>query len=251
MKMSLEARFLKFCRQYPGAENIDDLVQTSGIPPGVQIADFLFQGRTIVCEVKTFTTETVEKLVAFMKEVGLDPSNLPSGQHIIEQLFLQLDDSEKKYQKAKTIITKPLADGLDNSERQIRSSKQLFGLPDADGLLVILNDKVVLAGPPLIAERLAERLAKSRDDGSPYHKNINHILHIGEIYSPGNDHMYMDLTIPNPRVPEAHGVKDFVGNFMKAWAAFNGHPLIDASPQHQQLLRESRLFIDVKRDRAE
>src|SRR6266404_1409298 len=98
--MNLNHRFFEFCRQYPGAEDIDELLKLFDVPAGMKIADFLFQQRTIVCEVKTLSTETAEKLAAYMQENGIGPFHLPNGQHSIRQLFLQLDEGEKKYRKA-------------------------------------------------------------------------------------------------------------------------------------------------------
>jgi hypothetical protein len=65
-----------------------------------------------------------------------DPSPVCSSQtvrqssntvkHTIKELFLQLDQGEKKYRKAITLITKPLTDGVDETEKQIRDTKKLF-----------------------------------------------------------------------------------------------------------------------------
>jgi len=144
-----------------------------------------------------------------------------------------------------TLITTPLADGLDNAEKQIRDTKKVFHLPNSDGLLVILNDQVLLAGPPLIIERIGQRLAKTADDGLPYHKNINRIVHIGEIYTPGEENVYMNLSLGVQ--PEAKGVEVFVEHFMEAWAAFNGQTFAFAGPQHKKLLKESQFVVTVKK----
>jgi hypothetical protein len=245
MIMNLKDRFFRFCRQYPRAEDIDKLVKSSDVPAGMKIADFLFQARTIVCEVKTLSSETAEKLVVYMQENGIGPSDLPNGQHSIKELFLRLDEGEKKYRRAITLITTPLANGLDDAEKQIRDTKKLLNIPNSDGLLVILNDQVTLAGPPLIVERLRQRLAKTADDGSPYYKNINRIVHIGEKYIPDDESVYMNLTIGVH--PEANGVEMFVQHFMKAWAAFNGQTFALAGPKHEKLLQESEFVINVKR----
>ncbi|HSB79740.1 MAG TPA: hypothetical protein VLM91_13240 [Candidatus Methylomirabilis sp.] len=134
--MNLEDRFFEFSRQYVGTEDIDAILKPADVPTGMKIADFHFQMRTIVCEVKTLTKETAAKLVAYMQENGIGPSELAHGQHIIKELFLQLDNGERKYRKAITLITKPLTDGLDDAEKQIRDTKRLFDIPNADGPLL-------------------------------------------------------------------------------------------------------------------
>jgi hypothetical protein len=244
--MNLETRFFDFCNRHPEAENIDDLVKTTGAVKGMKIADFFFQNRTIVCEVKTLNKETADKLVAYMRKVGLDPAHLPRGQHSIERLFLEFEEGEAKYRKAIDLITTPIADGIDDAEKQIRDTKRLFSTPAADGLLIILNDQVNLAGPPLIVQRLAQRLIKNAPDGSPYYKHINHFVHIGEKYTPSGENAFMDLTIPNWRSPETQGVAAFVGDFIQAWAAFNGQTFTNAGEQHVQLLKDSDFVINIK-----
>jgi hypothetical protein len=195
--MSLKERFFNFCRQFPDAEEIDAIVAPKTLPTGIKIADFLFEKRSIVCEVKTLTNDTATKLASYMEQNGIGPSQLSGGTHIIRELFLQLDDGEEKYQRAITLITKPLCDGLDEAEKQVRDTKQLLGLPNADGLVIILNEQVTLAGPSLIMERLGQRLAKTAADGAPYHKNLNHFLHIGEKYTPGDESNYLNLSLSN------------------------------------------------------
>ena len=186
--MRLFDRFKAFCRQYPRAEEIDKLVKCMDVPMGAKIADFLFADRTIVCEIKTLTTETAEKLAAFMSESGIDPSELTQGRHDVVELFLSLSDGEAKLKKAITIATTPVADGLDDAEKQIRDTKTLLGRGDADGLLVILNDLVELASPPLVKARLEQRIAKNGSDGTPYHANVNHVIFICEKYVLTADH---------------------------------------------------------------
>jgi hypothetical protein len=128
---------------------------------------------------------------------------------------------EKKYQRAITLITKPLCEGLDEAEKQVRDTKQLLNLPNADGLVIILNEQVTLAGPSLIMERLGQRLAKTAADGAPYYRNLNHFLHIGEKYTPGDESNYLNLSLSNPVVPGQNETAAFTRRFMEAWASFN------------------------------
>lgn len=246
MTPTLEDRFFTFCRRFPDAEEIDVVVAPETIPTGLKIADFLFEKRSIVCEVKTLTNETGLKLARYMEQNGIGPSQLGSGIHIIRDLFLQMDDGERKFQKAITLITTPLCDGVDEAEKQIRDTKQLLDLPNADGLVVILNERVTLAGPPLIMERLAQRLAKKTADGAPYHKNLTHFLHIGEKYTLGDENNFLNLSLSNPLVTEQNSSAAFTQRLMKEWAHFNGQSFAMASPEHEELLHASKLFISVK-----
>ncbi|HSB79739.1 MAG TPA: hypothetical protein VLM91_13235 [Candidatus Methylomirabilis sp.] len=109
-----------------------------------------------------------------------------------------------------------------------------------------MNDQVALAGPPLIAERLGQRLAKIGEDGSTHHKNINHVVYIGEKHTPGEEKAYMNLSVANPLAPEANGVAVFVLPFMQAWAVFNGQTFSIAGPQHEKLPKDSQLAINIE-----
>jgi len=243
--VELKDRFFEFCRHYPEAEDIDSIVNPAEIPTGIKIADFLLQQRTIVCEVKTLTNETAEKLAAYMHVNGIGPSQLSDGQHLVRDLFLKLEDGEAKYRKAITIITKPITDGLHHADKQIADTRDFFHIAKADGLLVILNDQVSIAGQPLIFERLGQRLGKTNDDGSLCYTNVSHVLHIGEKYTPGDADAHLNFSIANSLVPEQSGVAAFVQKFMADWAAFNGQTFTMAGPEDETLLKESQLFINI------
>lgn len=249
--MRLHERFCAFCEQYPDTENLDKLAKSFVLPSGTQVGDYLFAGRTIVCEIKTLVTETSEKLATFMSEHGIDPANLADGEHEIKELFLALDDGEAKYKKAITLATTPITDGLDEAENQIRDTKELFGLPDADGLVVILNDQVNLASPPLVHQRLGQRLAKNGTDGTPYHANIRHIVYVCETWVTEVDNKFMHLSLGNPRVPERQGVARFMEEFMTRWAEFNDHTSEAAGRKHRDALTESKFVVAVGRASTE
>ncbi len=244
-KPSLHDRFFAFCRQYPGAMDIDATIDPSKVPAGVKIADFLFESNTIVCEIKTLSQDTSkDKLVAIMKDHGIGPDHLQDGEHNVKTLFFQLDDGEAKYMKAFTLITTPIA-GLDDAQKQIRDTKAVFGIDSADGLLVILNDHVEILGQSLFWERIADRLAKTKDDGTPYHDHVNQIIQIGEKYMPGAEDNYLNFSGQSPLIPEHHGAAKFAKQFMAAWAEFNGQGFFMAGPEHEKLIKESELVIKV------
>lgn len=245
--MRLNDRFFEFCRQYPGAEDLDAVEASKHFPRGSKVADFLFEDGGVVSEVKTFTAETSEKLANYMDSVGIGPSQLRNGQHSVRKLFLALDDGEAKYRKAITLATTPISDGLDDAEKQIHDTKVALKLPNADGLLIVLNDEVILAGPSFVKTRIEQRLARTAPDGAPYHGNVSHILYICEKYTPGEDDAYLNLSLRNPLVPERNALSSFAVKFMTAWAQFNGQSFMMAEPRHEKALTESDLVINVGR----
>lgn len=246
---TLKSRFEAFCRQYPGAEVIDDILtseQKLQIKGGMHVADYFFENRTIIAEQKSLEKDTAAKLEAFMKQNGI--TTIPAGDPTVESLFLALPNGEKLYQKGIDLVTTPIADGLDDAQKQIRDTKKLFNIPSADGLMIILNDIVKVAAPPLIKNRLEVRLAKTGDDGSPYHKDVTRFLHIGERWIPEgfSDDKMFNMTLPNPTLQEAHGVEAFVFKLAEAWAKFNGHTFGVAVNEMQAVLDNSKMTVHLE-----
>lgn len=245
----LKDRFFTFLRAFPGAEEIDPLVTRKMAATNLKFADFLFEGRTIIAEVKTLETQTTAKLEEFMAKLGVHPATLPSGSHIVEDVFAGLPDGDKLYRKATDLVMRPVADGFDEADRQIRDTKRLFRISSADGLLIILNDSVSLASPPAVVERLQQRVRKSGPDGSPYHAHISHIFHVGELHAVNVEELRdkrINLSLAKRRVGDRHGVAALVDRLAEAWAAFCGHPFERAADDMGEFLRDSRLCVRVE-----
>lgn len=193
-------------------------------------------------------TQTTEKLVTFMGEHGLHPRDLPSGEHVIEELFRSLPDGERLYRKATDLILTPVADGFDDAQRQLRDTKELFGITDADGLLIILNDIVSLASPPMIRERLAQRITKNGVDGEPYHRDVTRIFHVAERHVIATEAMRdqsVNLSLGNPRVKQRFALEQFVEDLARRWAAFCGVTFTKGRGEIDEFLRDSRDVLRV------
>ena len=246
---TLKTRFEAFIRQYLGAEVIDDILapeQKLLIKDGLHVADYFFENRTIIAEQKTLEKDTGSKLEAFMKKCGI--TDIPPGDPTVESLFLALPDGENLYRKGIDLVTTPIADGLDDAQKQIRDTKKLFNIASADGLMIILNDIVKVAAPPLIKDRIEVRLSKTADGDSPYHKDVTRFLHIGEKWIPEGfaDDKAFNMTLPNPTVKEAHGVEAFVFKLAEAWAKFNGHTFDVAGNEIQEVIDKSKMTVHLE-----
>ena len=245
---NIEERFKRFCAHFPGAENIDDLVVGLGCRDGSKRADYLFEDRTIICEVKTLSADTSTKLVKFMRRLGIDPDALSSGRHIVEDLFKSLQDGDRLFRRATDFAMTPVQDGLDDAAKQIRSTKELFSIPGAAGVLVILNGEMPIAGSPLILRRLEQRLNKTEGDGQPYHRDVNIIVVINEAYAvgtPEGDKLVVNVC-SNEYVPERTDAKVFAESLVNEWGSFNNLPTGKASEEIREQVRASRLFIEKK-----
>lgn len=247
MISNITNRFFDFLRAYPGAEAIDQLITSDLSAKRLKVADFFFEDRTIICEIKTLKTETTPKLEAFLATNGVNHSALPHGQYTLRSLLPEGAAGDALFTKLVDLVLTPLTDGFDDADKQIRDTKTLFNLPSADGLLVILNQDVTLATPTLIRERLARRVRKNMPTGEPYHQHIAHVLHICERYVlAAMPDTQMNLSLTNPRIGHHHDVATFVDRLGEVWAAHCGHEYLRSSdevngfPASQIVLRIGR-----------
>jgi hypothetical protein len=247
--MTLKQRFDNFCEQFSGSEPIDSLQNP---PNGVQKGDFLFEGRTIVCENKCLEENMEDKLLDGLREDGIDPDTLPKGRHVIEDLYLKLPKKAKgknRYKKLIKRITTSVEDAIKDAANQIPDTKKHLGIPDADGILVILNEEVNIIGQPLVSERLgiAFKTKQRNKEGQPYHSAVTRILHIGEtnaVVTRAGD-IRVNTLITNPHAKQVHDVDAFVNKLAKAWAEYNGHTFHEPGSEIAELMENSKLYIDV------
>jgi hypothetical protein len=218
----LANRFIEFCRSVPGAEQVDGLAFTREQEKlRLKRADFLFDSRSIICEIKTLEADTSPKFIAFLKQEGFD---LPPGEYSVQQLFSTRPNGQDLFRKATNLIATAVADGLAEANRQIGDTKKLLGITAADGIVVVLNGMVEVLGPQLVIKRILERLEKLADDGTSYHANVALILYFSEkhLRETGAGDAAVAFPIPNERVPSLHDLNVLATQFVKGWAEFNG-----------------------------
>jgi hypothetical protein len=251
---TLNERFMEFCRHFPGAEPIDSIQLTPQqdarrVAANLRRADFFFEGRTIICEVKALEIDTTDKLLEVMNAAGVGPDDLPKGMHIIDALFQAIPKGSKLLKHAMKLVLVPFTNHFNKAVTQLRDTKIIFDLPDADGLFVLLNDSLPLGGPPLIYKRLRKRLLKHDGKGQPFHKDLTRVLYVGEtphLYETPAGDVHVNVTLPNPYSAEKHDLEKFVFKLNEAWAAFNGQTFMKAGDEVGKLLENSKLYIDVK-----
>jgi hypothetical protein len=129
------------------------------------------------------------------------------------------------FERATRIVATAVSDGLAEANRQIRDTKRLFDITRADGVVVLLNGMVEVLGPQLVIKRLLERLAKSLEDGSPYHADVTLILYFSEKHlreTNGGEVAAVAFPIVNQRVLALNNIQELGTKFVKGWAEFNG-----------------------------
>ncbi|OFW37551.1 MAG: hypothetical protein A3F70_18065 [Acidobacteria bacterium RIFCSPLOWO2_12_FULL_67_14] len=219
---ALADRFIQFCRSVPGAEEIDALpLAPDQKALKLRSADFFFENRTIIFEIKSLESDTSPKFIAFLKNQGFD---LRPGEYIVQDLFASRPNSDELFRTATDIIATAVADGLADGNRQIRDTKTLFSVDNADGVVVLLNGLVEILGPQLVLKRIIERLRKLRQDGSPYHAHVSQIVYFSEKHLVETQHGDSAIAFPvaNELVPPVYDVGAFVSHLVEGWAKFNG-----------------------------
>lgn len=219
---TLAKRFIEFCRSIPGAEEVDALsLEPQQQTLKLKRADFLFDGRSIICEIKDLETDTAPKFIAFLKREGFE---LRPGEYSLQQLFSTRANGRELFQKATSLVATAVADGLAEANRQMADTRRLFGITQADGVVIILNGMVEVLGPQIVIKRILERFKKTAADGSPYHANIALVLYFSEKHLRPTEVGDAAVTFPirNERVVPIHDLNAVATEFVEGWARFNG-----------------------------
>ena len=220
----LANRFIACCRTIAGAECIDDLplsaVKKKQEPSK---ADFFFQSRTIICEIKSLEADPTEKFFRYLDSEGVKFSPETEYPDLIGYIEAR-PNGEAIWQKAMSLATTSIQDGISSANKQIRATKEVFGVASADGLLVVLNGVSALLGPQLVISRIRDRLMKPNAEGTgPYHDQIRQVILFSENYmldTPG-EQTAAAIPIANGAVAERHGVFAFLPTLVEVWARCN------------------------------
>lgn len=216
----LATKFENFLATIPGAERVDDLAKNANLER-TKRADFLFENRTIVCELKSLETRTNRKGNAILRSSGIQ---VPEGGAWVFDLLGNRTDRDELYDRVVNAGTTPLVDGLADANRQIKATKEAFGLKSADGLLIIFHSTVEDTHPNVMVRRVIQRFAKKDASGRPYHDHINLVCIFSEKHKmelPSGDLADVVIPLTNPRIPAQHNVVAFTKSIHERWAAFN------------------------------
>lgn len=105
----------------------------------------------------------------------------------------------------------------------------MFGLPDAKGLLVILNDRVDILEPRVIAHRVHQTLAKRAEAGKPRYAELDAVWIVSETHRVkiSDTLAGMPAVILTHPLKEADASGDFFSSLQKPWADYCGLPLVE------------------------
>lgn len=182
MKSELEARFKAFVRAVPGAESIDDLEELQTRSPSKR-ADFFFDNRRIVCELKSLQIDTEYKIDRILAPHRNRPEfPVFVGRWDLAKVLKFLPDGDEIGECIYTALTSSIEDKVEDANRQIRETKVQFGVQSSNGLLIILNDLVGCLSPDRVMYRVNDAMQKKTLKGDKRFPNIDAVWIISEAH---------------------------------------------------------------------
>lgn len=242
---NLEERFKIFAKHIDGAECVDDLALTREQEKANK-ADYFFNDREIICELKALQTDTSDKVAKVLAPYSETPEwPLFFGKQDLQKILNHLPNKDQINTKIIDAITDSIEGIVEKANRQIRATKKTFKLPQASGLLIIVNDLVDLLSPNLVAYRVKKSLNKRTSTGEVRFPNVSVVLIIGGAhYAQLNPDLkgIPILVIPND-VPDSKKAERFVSTLIQKWSAFDAQPLVRMNSE-QAIALEFKKFSD-------
>ena len=247
MVKSLEERFIGFARGVNRSDCIDDLPLTPQ-QKATEIADFFFNDRQVVCEIKSLKKDTSIKV-----EKILEPhQNRPEwpvfyGAWEVSKILKYLPDSEQITQEIFDAITTAIKELMRKANRQIRETKRTFGIPSAEGVLLILNDLVDILTPIVILKKIVRLYKKRTPDGQAQFPELTITWILSETHyaelSP-NLRVFPEIIVPADGADQGSTFK-YVSFLCREWAAYNGRPFAQLGGDHIEVIE----FESLKEER--
>jgi hypothetical protein len=225
----LENRFKRFVSTITGAEFVDDVEMTAEQRRAKKV-DFFFNERSILCEMKSLTTDVSPKVERVL-EPHRERPEFPAfyGKWPITVILERLPDGKDIHKQLYDAVTSGIADLVADANRQIRQTKEAFSLPAARGILLILNDSIAILDPRLIAHRVFRTLIKRTSDGEIRYREIGAVWIIGETHRIQVNQQLIGV----PGIIMAHPLLNddealtFLSELQTPWAQFARLPLIE------------------------
>ena len=216
-----EKEFNDFIRTVPNAEVINDL--DIKMQEGCKIADYLFNNRRIIGELKCLEVDTGRKLQELIDKLMDEGRLVVYGRlpfnKIIDSLSPELRESLKK--EAFERVSASLEGAYEEANRQIRDTKNNLKLQDSSGFLILLNNGNLALDPKTAVYKLNQLMNKKKDDKVRFES-----LHFGLYISTkhyninGQEKIYPLITFINSNLRnlserESAFIKQFQENYAK------------------------------------
>lgn len=228
-----------------GAESLDapDVLALS-VP--IKRADYLLFQRSMIAEVKQLETDPAYKVEAIIERYRSHPSYpLFFGQRTLQAVLAHLPPETRQEirQGVYDSISRSIMEGCEDANRQIRETRAYLGLPQASGVLFILNDRIPIFSPNVIAARIGQQMHKRTTDGADRFPEIAFVCAISWAhFIRGTDGTaaHPILTVEGPAAkshPVAGQQLDYV---LHAWSLHGDARLLEGGKASMDLLEDYR-----------
>lgn len=231
MKESLENRFKRFLASTQGVEVIDNIIPL-GAYKNKQRADYLFAGRSIVIELKTFKADPSPKVEKELNNhESRDDYPVSYGKAELQEILQHLPDREKINKMIYRKVMRSVKDAFLSADDQIRDTKEIFALNESIGLLVLLNEDISVLSPETVVHK-ASKLLSRKKQATKTELAVDFIWlifesHVSEL--PENLFAFPSVLLKGLRAGELGWFTEPFEHLQKAWAKFNNAPLVRAS----------------------
>jgi hypothetical protein len=249
MNTTLEERFIAFVKGLDGAESIDDLALTVE-QETAQKADFFFNGRKIIGELKSLKTNTDAKIEAILKPYEETPE-WPHfyGEQELQKIVSFLPDKDKLNAALFNAVTDSIEGLFEKANRQIRTTKRTFNLSQAGGLLIILNDLVDILSPDVLARRVRKCFQKRTATGETrfpevtlvWAVNVAHYMQVTPTLKA------MPILVMPSGLPDPNNIEGFAQTLGKRWSEYDGVPYLKTDADTFKKFQFSRFSDDVRK----
>lgn len=219
---NLEERFRAFAKTGDTAEDIDEL--RDGAPGSPPIADYLFNHRSLIAELKTLKSNpesSIEKRI--IGALGQAKVHV-FGRYGLAPILREIPDGERVAKELVHVQGRRVRQELRSAAIQISSTRSVLGIEDAAGIVVFLSEESRLMDAASIAYAAKDVLeGRSEVDGQ-----VHYVVAFVESHSirlPDGSEGYpivVVLDAENLRpIPERH----FVGTMIESWAIWQRREL--------------------------
>ncbi|MBU3020159.1 hypothetical protein KO519_21015 [Paraglaciecola agarilytica] len=220
--MLLEERFEKFMLSLNTVEGID-FIELSEKDRRQKKADYLAMDRQIVIEQKCINQDQANKIQEEMEKFSMsDDYPFFYGERDINLVLDKLPNKDEIKRSLYTKVTKLLEQYLRQANKQIESTEKTFNLTNTCGILVILNEKVKVLSPEIVAARIQQRLREKNSDG-PRFSNINYVVFISETHNLKGRPVVQIIEGSNASHTSS---LDYIKYLIHSWAHYNGGDVV-------------------------
>lgn len=224
-----EKSFNQFIKTIAGAEIIGDLKPGYAYPH--LVADYFFDNRTIVAELKCLEDDMMEKFQLLIdKKVKEGTLSLFYGSVSFEKLLSNMPDDKKEAMKKESFeaVTSSLEDAFEKANKQIRETKKNFNLRDSAGFLILTNNGNITLDPILAVHKLQVLMNKKRN-GQVRFESLNFGIYIATRHYMNvraHQKIYPLITFINDNLRKLNPKEEeFSDYFLKQYAAYKKLPL--------------------------